>query len=222
MNVGVLAPPARRFAARRAFRHMTRLSLLITIVVLLVAPASAVASPEQIYDDCQDNGRLDKRYADSDYRKALRDMPEDLDEYTNCRDLVRAGLDGVDTTSGAGDPTAGAGAGGGTTGGTGGSSGGSAPRDLPQGNGVGSVPLGPEGKPLNPEIDAAPEERKELNAARSGDIRPTSAGVRPGEPDGEMPAPLLALLIVAGIAGLAGGGMAVWQTVRTPPTHPAA
>jgi hypothetical protein len=190
---------------------MHRLSLIITIVVLLAVPASAVASPEQIYDDCQDNGRLDKRYADSDYRAALRDMPEDLDEYTNCRDLVRAGLDGVDTTGSAGG-------GGGTAGGGTGGGGTAQPEGLPEGNGVGSVPLGPEGKPLNPEIDAAPEEREELNAARTGDsIRPTSAGVRPGEPEGSLPGPLLALLIAGGIAGLAAGGMAVRQLFQHPP-----
>ena len=193
---------------------MTRLSLLLTtIVVLLGAPATASASPEQIYDDCQDNGRLDKSYADADYRAALRDMPEDLDEYTNCRDLVQAGLDGVDT-NGSQNGTAGGG-GGGTTGGSsgGGSSSGGA-TDLPEGNGVGSVPLGPDGKPLNPEIDAAPEEREELNSARSGDtIRPTSAGVRPGAPDGDVPAPLIALLVLAGIAGLAAGGLSVRNLV---------
>jgi hypothetical protein len=196
-----IRPLAIVVSERPGFRLMFRLSLIITTVVLLAAPASAVASPEQIYDDCQDNGRLDKRYADADYRKALSDMPEDLDEYTNCRDLVRAGLDGVDTTGGGASGAGGGASGGGTGGG---------PSGLPEGNGVGSVPLGPEGKPLNPEIDAAPQERAELNAARSGEsIRPTSAGVRPGKPDGEMPAPLVALLVLAGIGGLAAGGLGV-------------
>lgn len=213
-NADALLPPAGILSGRRRSTLMSRLSLLITMVVLLVAPAQALASPEAIYDDCQDNGRLDKRYKDADYRKALKDMPEDLDEYTNCRDLVRAGLDGVDTTGGGngGGTTAGGGGVGGSAGGTGG------PSDLPQGNGVGSVPLGPEGKPLNPEIDAAPQERAELNAARSGEtIKPTSAGVRPGEPNGEMPRPLIALLVLAAIGGLAAGGMGVKQIVAGRP-----
>jgi hypothetical protein len=33
--------------------------------------------------------------------------------------------------------------------------------------------------------------------------------VRPGKPDGEMPAPLVALLVLAGIGGLAAGGLGV-------------
>lgn len=189
---------------------MFRLSLLITIVALLAVPAGAFASPQQIYDDCQDNGRLDKKYADSDYRKALKDMPEDLDEYTNCRDLVRAGLSGVDTTGG------GDGSGGG--GGTGGSGGGSLPEGMPQTNGAGSVPLDPKGKPLNPLIDAQQHERDEITAAQKGEeIRPTSAGVRPGEPDGDLPLPLIAVLLLAGIAGLAAGALGIKQLVTGRP-----
>lgn len=176
---------------------MHRLSLIITTVVLLALPASAGASPSQIYDDCQDNGRLDKTYSPAAYRQALADMPEDLDEYTDCRDLVRAGLAGL---SRSGDPSGGAAGGG--------------PADLPQGNGVGSVPLGPDGKPLNPEIDAQPNERAELSAARAGDtIRPTSAGVRPGEPDSDLPAPLLVVLGLAGLSAAVAGGLGVKQLV---------
>ena len=180
---------------------MHRLSLITTIVALLALPAAAAASPSQIYDDCQDNGRLDKTYSQADYRQALADMPEDLDEYTDCRDLVRAGLAGL---SRSGDPS----------GGGAGALGGGGPSDLPQGNGVGSVPLGPDGKPLNPEVDAQPNERAELTAARAGDtIRPTSAGVRPGEPDSDLPAPLLVVLGLAGLSAAVAGGLGVKQLV---------
>jgi hypothetical protein len=188
---------------------MLRFTLLFTtLVALLAVPAGAFASPQQIYDDCQDNGRLDKRYSDSDYRKALKDMPEDLDEYTNCSDLVRAGMSGVDTSGG------GAGGGGSSTGGAGGSG----PVGLPQGNGTGSVPLDPKGKPLNPLIDAQQEERDQITSAQAGEqLRPTSAGVRPGEPDGELPLPLIVVLALAGIAGLATGALGVKQLVTGRP-----
>ena len=182
--------------------HVIRLSLLFTIVALLALPAVAAASPSQIYDDCQDNGRLDKTYASGDYRKALKNMPEDLDEYTDCRDLVRAGLAGLSSSGGGSNANGGAGAGGGAGGNP----------DIPQGNGVGSIPLGPDGKPLNPEIDARPNEKAELAAARTGEtIRPTSAGVRPGEPDSDLPGPLIAVLILAGLAAAAAGGLGVKQ-----------
>jgi hypothetical protein len=185
--------------------HVLRLSLLITIVALLALPAVAAASPSQIYDDCQDNGRLDKTYPTGDYRKALKNMPEDLDEYTDCRDLVRAGLAGLNSSGGNGSNAGG-------TSGAGGSGGGSSNPDIPQGNGAGSIPLGPDGKPLNPEIDARPDEKAELNAARTGEtIRPTSAGVRPGEPNSDLPGPLIAVLILAGLAAAAAGGLGVKQ-----------
>ena len=69
MHAGVLRPLARRTTARPGSRLMHRLPpLILTLVVLLAVPSAALASPEQIYDDCQDNGRLDKRYSDADYR----------------------------------------------------------------------------------------------------------------------------------------------------------
>jgi hypothetical protein len=123
---------------------------------------------------------------------------------------VRAGLSGVNTSGDSGG-TGGGGTGGGTGGGGSGSSG---PRDLPQGNGTGSVPLGPDGKPLNPLIDAQDDERKAIGAAQAGEqIRPTSAGVRPGEPDADLPLPLIAVLALAAIAGLAAGAVGVKQIV---------
>lgn len=184
---------------------MLRFTLLITFFALLAFPAGASASPQQIYNDC-DNGRLDKKYSDSDLRKALKDVPEDIDEYTSCSDLIRGALSGVDTTGNNG------GAGGGGTGG------GSGPTDLPQGNGAGSVPLDPKGKPLNPLIDAQQDERDAVAAAQQGqEIRPTSAGVRPGEPDGELPLPLIVVLVLAGIAGLAAAALGGKQRLRGRP-----
>ena len=183
---------------------MLRFTLLFTTLLALLAfPAGASASPAQIYDDCE-NGRLDKQYSNSDLRKALRDVPEDFDEYTNCSDIIRAALSGVDTTGGTG---------GGSTSGTG-----NVPEGLPQGNGAGSVPLDPQGNPLNPLIDAQDEERAAVTAAQQGkEIRPTSAGVRPGQPDGELPTPLIAVLLVAGIAGLAAGALGAKQLLTGRP-----
>lgn len=183
---------------------MYRLPLLIAMIVLLASPAAASASPERIYADCEDNGRLDGRYSASDLNEAKRDIPEDLDEYSNCVELINGALSRGSRAGGggaAGGGTVPFGPGGGPTG-------------LPPGNGVGSLPLGPDGKPLDPLIDATPEERREVLAASSGrDIRPTATGVRPGDPDGDLPAPLVAVLILAGLATLTGMGLAIKQLV---------
>ena len=159
---------------------------IITVVAAFALPATAGASVAPVYDDCQDNGRMDRRYPDRDLRDALREMPEDLDEYTNCRELIRGALNGVDTTGGGG---------------------GGAPAGLPEGNGAGSVPVGPTGKPLNPLIDAQPNERHAIGRAASGEsIRPTTAGVRPGAPDGSLPTPLVAVLVLIGLGVLSAAG----------------
>ena len=184
---------------------MHRLTLIITMIALLAVPATAFASPEQIYADCEDNGRLDSRYSDADLRDSLRDIPQDLDEYSNCSELIRGALTGVDTSGG--DPTRpGAAAGAGGTGG--------GPDGRPQGNGVGSVPLDPKGNPLDPRVDAEPQEKTAVSDAAAGrDLRPTSAGVRPGEADGDLPAPVIAFLILAGLAALAAGAATIKQLV---------
>ena len=189
---------------------MLRFTLLITtLLALLALPAGASASPQQIYDDCQTTAGSDKKHSDSDLRKALKDMPEDLDEYTNCRDLIRRRALGRRHHR----PNNGGAGGGGTGGGWR-----RGPTDLPQGNGVGSVPLDPKGKPLNPLIDAQQDERDQVAAAQQGqEIRPTSAGVRPGEPDGELPLPLIVVLVLAGIAGLAAGALGAKQRLTGRP-----
>jgi hypothetical protein len=195
---------------------LRRLPLLLITCLLLALPQAASASPTQIYDDCQDNGRLDKEYSQSDYRKALAGISEDLDEYTDCSEQIRAAQAGL--TKGGGSGGGGGGNDGGTSGGgggggsTGGGSGGGG--DIPQGNGAGSVPVGPDNKPLDPEIDALADEKAGIDAARAGEqIRPTSAGVRPGEPDPELPTSLVVVLALAALAALAAIGLGVKQYV---------
>src|SRR5687768_17003605 len=86
-------------------------TILCALTALAAVPATSVASPEQIFEDCQD-GRLDKKYSAKDYRRALAGLPTDIDEYTNCRDVIRRAQLGFDGDN--------AGAGGGGGGGEGG------------------------------------------------------------------------------------------------------
>jgi hypothetical protein len=161
--------------------------LLTALIALLAAPAAAGASVDQILEDCQD-GRIDKRYPKPELRQALKTMPADLDEYTNCRELIRAARD--------------------ERRGAGGSGPGSTFEDgdgfgaLPAGEG--GLPLGPDGKPIDPRGIAEPQERAELDRAREGVGRPVKvAGVSPGDHDADIPLPLLVLLVLTAGAGLA-------------------
>ena len=107
--------------------------------LILAVPATAGASVDAIFEDCQD-GRLDKRHPKPELREALADMPADLDEYTNCRELIRAARD---------DQRGGGGAGPGSTHGDDGDDYGALPA------GEGGLPLGPDGRPIDPRGIAA-------------------------------------------------------------------
>jgi hypothetical protein len=161
--------------------------VLTALIALLAVPAAAGASVDAIYEDCQ-NGRLDKRYPKGELREALENMPADLDEYTNCRELIRAARDDRKGAGGAGP--------------------GSVHEDsddfgaLPAGEG--GLPLGPDGKPIDPRGIAEPQERQELDRARAGVGRPEQvAGVSPGKHDADLPAPIIALLVLTAGATLA-------------------
>lgn len=90
--------------------------LLLTVLAALALPAAASADPVR---DCAGDGDLDKRYSNSQLRKALDNIPGDLDEYSNCTKVIKgaisSGSDKRNDSSGDGS-----GGGGGSTGGGGG------------------------------------------------------------------------------------------------------
>ncbi len=71
-----MAPPRRILAAFAA---------ALLLVLAFASPASAV-SP--ILRDCID-GVIDGRYTQEQFQRALAEIPADVDEYTDCRDVVR-------------------------------------------------------------------------------------------------------------------------------------
>jgi hypothetical protein len=74
------------------------------VLAILALPGSAIANPIL---DCNNDGDLDKRYSNSELRKALDNLPTDLDEYSNCREILSGAItSGSD--KGGNRPTAGA------------------------------------------------------------------------------------------------------------------
>ena len=170
------------------------LSTLVLALVLALNAAPALASSDEIYEDCQD-GKLDKRYSQKDLRDALEGMPGDLDEYTNCREVVRQARFGLDRPNG-GDNGAGSGGttgGGGAGGGTGGDS------------GLGGAPIGQDGKQADPVALADDADKQAALSARTGEqIQPTKSGIRPGDaPGADLPLPLVAVLVLTGAGAIA-------------------
>jgi len=89
----------------RALRHL----VLIGALAVLALPAPAFASADQVIRDCARDGRLDHKYSNSELRRARNNLPADLDEYSDCRDVIAAAIKGgSDKGLGAGSPGVGA------------------------------------------------------------------------------------------------------------------
>src|SRR3954452_21093496 len=55
---------------------------------MLTSPDVALASPQAVIRDCAQDGKLDHHYSLSDLKNAEKKLPTDVDEYTNCRDVI--------------------------------------------------------------------------------------------------------------------------------------
>jgi len=70
-----------------------RKTLSTVALLLLLAGALAQAafgSAQSVIQDCSEDGVLNGHYSHSDLTKALDQLPSDLDEYTDCRAVIRS------------------------------------------------------------------------------------------------------------------------------------
>jgi hypothetical protein len=65
-----------------------RVAYIVVLVVALVVPAQALASPDAVIRDCAADGDLDHHYSNSDLVAAEKNLPSDLDEYSDCRSVI--------------------------------------------------------------------------------------------------------------------------------------
>jgi hypothetical protein len=75
-------------------RMHLRTSLVLIAVLLLGLPAAARASGSDVIRDCADDGKLDKQYTQKELRDADKNLPSDIDEYTDCRQAIRSAMHG--------------------------------------------------------------------------------------------------------------------------------
>jgi hypothetical protein len=164
---------------------MSRPALIALLALLLAAPpALADATRNKILRECQ-SGRLTGDYTAREIRDARNNIPDDLDQYTDCRDvLTRALLSRAGGDSGTGGGVTGGGVGGGTGGG------------------------GESAAPLTPSTDA--DKQALAQAAGAGQVPVNVAGrpVTPGESAfrNDLPGTLLVLLALLAAAAVAGLG----------------
>jgi hypothetical protein len=69
----------------------THIALAAALALLLAAAtaAPALASPAGVIRDCSEDGILNGKYSQSELDGALEQLPSDLDEYTDCRSVIR-------------------------------------------------------------------------------------------------------------------------------------
>jgi hypothetical protein len=161
---------------------------LLAVLVVAAPAAQAQDTRNKILRECQD-GALTGDYTIREIRDARNNIPDDIDQYSDCRDVLSRALAALAGGSGDGDSGGGGGGGGGGTGGTGGAGGG--------------------GAPLTPATDA---DRKAIEeaAAQGGapvevggrQIVPGAAGFDANAARNELPTTLIAVLVLLAVAAL--------------------
>jgi hypothetical protein len=84
----------------RAVRNL----LVLAMLALAALPGHAIAASPVA--DCNLDGDLDRSYSNAELRKALDNIPTDVDEYSNCRDVISGAITGG-SDRGGNRPTAG-------------------------------------------------------------------------------------------------------------------
>jgi hypothetical protein len=162
---------------------MLRTVLIALLALLLVAPAApAQSTRNQILRECQ-SGRLTGDYTAQEIRDARSNIPDDLDQYTDCRDVLTRALLNL-AGGGSGDGGAGDAGGFGTSGGLGGDGGG--------------------GTPLTPSTEADRQALEQAATAGNQPIKVAGRDVTPGAAlRNDLPSTLLVLLILLAAAAAA-------------------
>jgi hypothetical protein len=167
-----------------------RILLVCGLALALVAPPAAAQSTRiKILRECAQDGRLTGDYTAQQIRDARSNIPDDLDEYTDCRDVLTRAL--LNLASRDSNPSGGGGGTGGDAGGgTGGAGGG--------GSGGGAL--------LTPSTDADREALDTAGQAAETPIEVSGSRVTPGtagELRNDLPTTLIVLLALLTAAALA-------------------
>lgn len=179
---------------RHTMRYLTRTRLILPLLAIaaLAAPAAATAKGgDDVIRDCAQDGDLDGNYSQDELDEAYNNMPSDIDEYSNCREVIERARE---RESGGAENGAGSAPGALAPSGDSSSGGGGA---APGGSGDDSAELDARGdRSRNGEAPEAHIAGQELSGS-DGTLGTDD------ESDG-MPAPLIAALLLAALAAIAG------------------
>ena len=179
------------------------------IFMVLALPGVAQASPAAVVRDCAQDGSVDGNYSDKDKRGALKKIPADLDEYSDCRAAIKASIGGGGPKAGASNKKGGSG---GASGGSG--SGGGAAVDT---NGDGKISPAERKAAHRTEVAMKRNGDRERTEASLGDRRtdPARVGaIDAGDTSNGLPPPVV--LAIAALALLAAAAATVHLGRRNP------
>jgi hypothetical protein len=193
------------------------------LAVACVAPATALASGTAVVTDCAQDSKLDKTYTAKEYKDALANIPTDVDEYTDCRDVIRRAqlaAAGAGKSSGSGDGGSNSGS---AAGGSGPGTGTGAGAGAPSTGGVGGFDTVIAG--------ASPQERAAVDKAVGGaspvlvagrDLRPDSLGHGDLGTLNSLPTPFVIVLLLLALGMAAATLPTLRSVVRTRRQRPVA
>ena len=171
---------------------LTRLiTLALTLLVALALPVLAHASGDDVIRDCAEDGDLDQDYSDEELEDAERNMPSDIDQYSDCRDVIQqAQAGGRGSTDGSGS---GGGGGGGSDGGG------------YRGSVVGDDVAGGEGGTPGDADELGIRKQQAEEGIAPDTSATTAAGADVGDDDGGLPTAALVAIALLGLAAVGGG-----------------
>jgi hypothetical protein len=170
--------------------------VVLSVLAVLALPAGAMANPVM---DCAQDGDLDRQYSNSELRHGLNNIPGDLDEYSNCRDVL-AGAISSGSDKGGNRPSAGAA---GTTG----------------GGGAGSLPAREQAARTKDNADLAgitanPEANPPSVEVGGEQVEPGSNGLFDlASASNDLPVPLLFALVALALVAIIGGLVALRERI---------
>ncbi|HYM58983.1 MAG TPA: hypothetical protein VES79_13555 [Solirubrobacteraceae bacterium] len=176
---------------------MVRLLTLSALFLLFAAPAASAGTREKILRECQE-GRITGHYTPAQLRDARKNIPTDIDEYSDCRDVLgRASLSGRSGGAGGGGAD---GSGAGVI---------DAPGGVASGDGVKIT--APADKHEEKAVENA---RRETAVAVDGErLVPGASGFTAVAARRGLPTTLLTVLVLLGLCALAAVGPAVRRRV---------
>ena len=200
-------------------RHRLSTIFATLLVALLAVPAFAQASGQDVVRDCYDDGHIDGNYSPEEYEDAQNNLPSDVDQYSDCRDVIAQGQAGGGKDSkgsGGSSGSGGSGGSGGSSSGGSGDGGSSAATSGGRDSSRGGSPKPNEGNPAletksgayaESEADKAAYESAKAQAAQGGALPgglaiPAAGDFSPAEANA-LPMPVVLALIAVGLLVLA-------------------